>query len=124
MNDIHSFKISSKNRQITLTKKTGNESCTFYFPWANADTFAQHLKSHCKTVKHRYDKNTILIVEPNAEMQVINKSFNELDLFQDHSAYVAWNSVGNIVSNLKQRPYETALEAFAKLSDIGIHRYR
>lgn len=56
-----------------------------------------------------------MVVEPNDESQVLNKSFAELDIFTENTTDVVWN----LVSNFKQRPYETTLEAFSKLTDIG-----
>lgn len=48
-------------------------------------------------------------------IQVLNKSFAELDIFTENTTDVVWN----LVSNFKQRPYETTMEAFSKLTDIG-----
>lgn len=56
-----------------------------------------------------------MVVEPNLESQVLNKSFAELDIFQENTTDVVWN----LVSNFKQRPYETTMTAFSKVTDIG-----
>lgn len=56
-----------------------------------------------------------MVVEPNIESQVLNRSFAELDIFTENTTDVVWN----FVSNFKQRPYATTLEAFSKLNDIG-----
>lgn len=45
----------------------------------------------------------------------LNRSFAELDIFTENTTDVVWN----LVSNFKQRPYETTMEAFSKLTDIG-----
>lgn len=88
---------------------------TFYFQHGNAEIFVANLKNHVKTAKTRHDRNTYMVVEPNIESQVLNKSFAELDIFTENTTDVVWN----FVSNFKQRPYATALEAFSKLNDIG-----
>ena len=74
-----------------------------------------YLKNHVKTAKTRHDRNTYVVVEPDVESQALNKSFAELDIFTENTTDVVWN----LVSNFKQRPYETTMEAFSKLTDIG-----
>lgn len=56
-----------------------------------------------------------MVVEPNQESLDLNRSFAELDIFTENTTEVVWN----LVSNFKQRPYETTMEAFSKLTDIG-----
>lgn len=100
---------------MQFSTKPGVWQTTFYFQHGNAEIFVAYLKNHVKTAKTRHDRNTYVVVEPNIESQVLNKSFAELDIFTENTTDVVWN----LVSNFKQRPYETTMEAFSKLTDIG-----
>lgn len=100
---------------MQFSTKQGSWQTTFYFQHGNAEIFVAYLKNHVKTAKTRYDRNTYVVVEPNDESQVLNRSFAELDIFTENTTDVVWS----LVSNFKQRPYETTMEAFSKLTDIG-----
>ncbi|CAH2232654.1 jg5281 [Pararge aegeria aegeria] len=112
--DLKTFKCSRNNQQMQFSTKPGVWHNTFYFQHGNAEIFVSNLKNHVKTAKTRHDRNTYVVVEPNLESQELNRSFAELDIFTENTTDVVWN----FVSNFKQRPYATTMEAFSKLNDI------
>ncbi|XP_068632410.1 TBC1 domain family member 15 isoform X2 [Battus philenor] len=114
LNDLKTFKVTRNNQQMQFSTKPGVWQMSFYFQHGNAEIFVAYLKNHVKTAKTRHDRNTYVVVEPNTETQVLNKSFAELDIFTENPTDVVWS----LVSNLRQRPYETTMEAFSKLTDI------
>lgn len=119
LSELKTFRVSRNNQQMQFSTKSGVWQMSFYFQHGNAEIFVAYLKNHVKTTKARNDKNTYIVVEPNRETQVLNKSFAELDIFTENPTDVVWS----LVSNLRQRPYETTLEAFSKLTDIGMYFY-
>ncbi|CAH2077013.1 unnamed protein product, partial [Iphiclides podalirius] len=114
IDDLKTFRVSRNNQQMQFSTKPGVWQMSFYFQHGNAEIFVAYLKNHVKTAKTRHDRNTYVIVEPNTETQVLNRSFAELDIFTENPTDVVWS----LVSNLRQRPYETTMEAFSKLTDI------
>ncbi|XP_013149195.1 PREDICTED: TBC1 domain family member 15 [Papilio polytes] len=114
LSELKTFRVSRNNQQMQFSTKSGVWQMSFYFQHGNAEIFVAYLKNHVKTTKARNDKNTYIVVEPNRETQVLNKSFAELDIFTENPTDVVWS----LVSNLRQRPYETTMEAFSKLTDI------
>ncbi|XP_021194321.3 TBC1 domain family member 15 isoform X2 [Helicoverpa armigera] len=118
--ELKTFRVTRNNQQMQFSTKPGVWQTTFYFQHGNAEIFVAYLKNHVKTAKTRHDRNTYVVVEPNIETQVLNKSFAELDIFTENTTDVVWN----LVSNFKQRPYETTMEAFSKLTDIGMNGKR
>lgn len=115
LDELKTFKVTRNNQQMQFSTKPGIWQNTFYFQHGNAEIFVANLKNHVKTAKTRHDRNTYVVVESNPESQVLNKSFTELDIFTENTTDVVWS----LVSNFKQRPYETTMEAFSKLTDIG-----
>ncbi|CAG4949391.1 unnamed protein product [Colias eurytheme] len=114
LDELKTFKVTRNSQQMQFSTKPGIWQNTFYFQHGNAEIFVAYLKNHVKTAKTRHDRNTYVVVEPNNESQVLNRSFAELDIFTENTTDVVWN----LVSNFKQRPYETTMEAFSKLTDI------
>ncbi|XP_022123891.2 TBC1 domain family member 15 isoform X1 [Pieris rapae] len=112
--ELKTFKVTRNNQQMQFSTKPGVWQNTFYFQHGNAEIFMSYLKNHVKTAKTRHDRNTYVVVESNIESQALNKSFTELDIFTENTTDVVWS----LVSNFKQRPYETTMEAFSKLTDI------
>ncbi|XP_063359515.1 TBC1 domain family member 15 isoform X2 [Cydia amplana] len=115
LDDLKTFRVTRNSQQMQFSTKPGIWQTTFYFQHGNAEIFVANLKNHIKTAKTRHDRNTYVVIEPNVETQVLNKSFAELDIFTENTTDVVWN----LVSNFKQRPYETTMTAFSKLTDIG-----
>lgn len=62
------------------------------------------------------DKNLFVVIEERNELESLNQSFAELNLFpgSENPTDVVWK----FVSNLKHRPYETTMETFSKLTDV------
>ncbi|CAK1540745.1 unnamed protein product [Leptosia nina] len=114
LDELKTFKVARNSQQMQFSTKPGIWQNTFYFQHGNAEVFVSQLKNHLKTAKTRHDRNTYVVVEPNTESQVLNRSFAELDIFTENTTDVVWG----LVSNFKQRPYETTMEAFSKLTDI------
>lgn len=83
-----------------------------FFQLSNADSFVSSLKGFLKFIKSRKDRNMYVVME--AEDSVLEKSFAELDLFQENASDYVWK----FVKNLHDRPYETTMEACSKLTDI------
>lgn len=113
--ELKSFRVSRNSQQMQFSTKPGIWQTTFFFQHGNAEVFVTYLKNHIKTAKARHDRNTYMVIEPNVESQALNRSFAELDIFTENTTDVVWN----LVSNFKQQPYKTTLEAFSKLTDIG-----
>ncbi|XP_013187321.2 TBC1 domain family member 15 isoform X2 [Amyelois transitella] len=114
LQELKTFRVTRSNQQMQFSTKPGIWQTTFFFQHGNAEIFVANLKGQVKTVKTRHDRNIFVVVEPNDESQVLNKSFAELDIFTENTTDVVWS----LVSNFKQRPYETTMEAFSKLTDI------
>lgn len=113
LSELKSFRVTRSNQQMQLSNKLGVWQTTFFFQHGNAQIFVSHLQNHVKTVKSRHD--TYMVIEPNVESMVLNKSFAELDIYTENTTDVVWN----FVSNWKERPYAATMEAFSKLTDIG-----
>lgn len=62
------------------------------------------------------DRNLFVVIEERNELESLNQSFAELNLFPntENPTDVVWK----FVSNLKHRPYETTMETFSKLTDV------
>ncbi|XP_053612479.1 TBC1 domain family member 15 isoform X2 [Plodia interpunctella] len=114
LQELKTFRVTRNNQQMQFSTKPGVWQTTFYFQHGNAEIFVAYLKNHVKTAKTRHDRHTYVVVEPNPESQVLNRSFAELDIFTENTTDVVWS----LVSNFKERPYKTTLEAFSKLTDI------
>ncbi|EFN78563.1 TBC1 domain family member 15 [Harpegnathos saltator] len=87
-----------------------------FFQLSNAESFINSLKGFIKFVKSRMDRNLYLVMDQVES--VLNKSFAELDLFQENTSDYVWK----FVKNLHNRPYETTMEAFSKLADIWLYK--
>lgn len=114
LSELKSFKISRNNQQLQISTKLGSWQTTFYFQHGNGEIFVTNLKSHVKTAKARHDRSVYVVVEPNPETQVLNRSFAELDIYSENTSDVVWG----FVSNFKQRPAAATLEVFSKFTDL------
>lgn len=109
--DLNSFRINHGGQQLIFMQRDGTTYVAF-FQLSNAESFVNSLKSYIRFVKSRTNKN-LYIVEDEVQ-SVLSKSFAELDIFQENTSFYVWK----FMKNLQNRPYETTLEAFSKLSDI------
>ncbi|XP_053978196.1 TBC1 domain family member 15-like [Hylaeus anthracinus] len=113
--DLNSFRLNHGGQQLIFMLKDGTTYVAF-FQLSNAESFVNSLKGFIRFVKSRANRNLYIVVD---EVQtVLTKSFAELDLFQENTSDYVWK----FVKNLQNRPYETTLEAFSKLSDIWLYK--
>ncbi|KAI4464041.1 tbc1 domain family member gtpase-activating protein [Holotrichia oblita] len=112
---IKSFKVADNGRRILFNDGSGDTICTFSFQNGNSTCFIASLRQHIKTAPSRRDKNLYIVMGElgNNEKQ-IETSFKTLSLFPDDHGYM-WN----LVRNFPHRPYETTMEAFSKVANIG-----
>lgn len=115
LSDLKSFRLNRCGQQMTLMLKDGTTYVVF-FQLSNAESFISSLKGFLKFIKSRKDRNMFIVME--AEDSVLEKSFAELDLFQENASDYVWK----FVKNLHDRPYETTMEACSKLTDILLHK--
>ncbi|XP_012265470.2 TBC1 domain family member 15 isoform X2 [Athalia rosae] len=111
LSDLKSFRISRCGQQLTLMLRDGTTYVVF-FQLSNADSFTSSLKTYLKFIVSRKDRNMYIVME--VEDSVLERSFAELDLFQENASDYVWK----FVKNLHDRPYETTMEACSKLTDI------
>lgn len=116
LNEIKSYLLKKKKRQITFMLKDGS-SHIFFFQYGSLHGLTGVLRDCFKTRKS-HKKNFFIVVSQNIDSQPLTKSFAELDLFPDNPSDAVWK----FVSNLKHRPYETTLETFSKLTDTILYR--
>lgn len=109
--DLKSFRVNHSGQQLIFMQRDGSRYVAF-FQLSNAESFINSLRGFIKFVKSRVDKNLYLVLDEVES--VLNKSFAELDLFQENTSDYVWK----FVKNLHNRPYETTMEAFSKLADI------
>lgn len=108
--ELKSFHVNH-NEQLILRQRDATTHVAF-FELSNAESFINSLKRFIKFVKSRMDKNLYLVM--GQVQPVLNKSFAELDLFQENTSDCVWKSV----KNLHDHPYETTMQAFSKLANI------
>lgn len=64
--------------------------------------------------RSKKDRNLYHLDEDDTqETQELRRSFAELNLFQEPTPYGMWNLIGQF----RQRPYETTMGAFCKITD-------
>ncbi|XP_011309116.1 TBC1 domain family member 15 isoform X2 [Fopius arisanus] len=113
--ELKSFRINHGGQQLIFMQRDGTTYVAF-FQLSNAESFVNSLRGFIKFVKSKSDKNLYLVLDEYST--VLNRSFAELDLFQENTSDYVWK----FVKNLHNRPYETTLEAFSKLADIWIYK--
>lgn len=112
---IKSFKVANNGRRITFNDGRCDTLCSFSFQNGNSTCFIASIKQHIKTAPSRRDKNLYIVMgEIGDDDTKIEKSFKTLSLFPDDHHYM-WS----FVRNFPNRPYETTLEAFSKVTNIG-----
>ncbi|XP_044733029.1 TBC1 domain family member 15 [Chrysoperla carnea] len=111
--EMKSFRLARNSHLISFTNKDGSPHSSFFFQHGNGDRFISALKELLPTIPSRKDRNLYLIVD-HPDTQVLGRSFAELDLFPGNTSDFVWK----FVKNFPNRPYETTMEAFSKLTDI------
>ncbi|XP_020287729.1 TBC1 domain family member 15 [Pseudomyrmex gracilis] len=113
--DLKSLRVNHSGQQIIFLQRDGTTYVAF-FQLSNAESFVNSLKGFIKFDKSRMDKNLYVVM--NEVETVLQKSFAELDLFQENTSDYVWR----FVKNLHNHPYETTMEAFSKLADIWLYK--
>lgn len=109
--DLKSFRINHGGQQLIFIQRDGTTYVAF-FQLSKAENFTNSLKHFINFRRSPKDKNLYHVLD---EVEtVLNKSFAELNLFQENTSDYVWK----FMKNLHNRPYETTLEAFSKLADI------
>ncbi|XP_033230728.1 TBC1 domain family member 15 isoform X2 [Belonocnema kinseyi] len=109
--ELKSFRIHHSGQQLIFMQQDGTTYVAF-FQLSNAESFVNSLKGFVKFFRSKRDRSLYIIEDEVSN--VLNKSFAELDLFQENTSDYVWK----FVRNLHDRPYETTMEAFSKLTDI------
>ncbi|KAK2579535.1 hypothetical protein KPH14_010837 [Odynerus spinipes] len=113
--DLKSFRINHGGQQLIFIQRDGTTYVAF-FQLSKAETFVNSLKSFINFRRSPKDKNLYHVLD---EVEtVLNKSFAELNIFQENTSDYVWK----FMKNLQNRPYETTLEAFSKLADIWLYK--
>ncbi|KAJ8676736.1 hypothetical protein QAD02_012523 [Eretmocerus hayati] len=112
--ELQSIRVNS-NGQLIFMQKDGTTYVAF-FQLQNAGSFLNSLKGFMKFIRSKQDKSLYLVVDDLGS--VLNKSFAELDIFQENKSDHVWN----FVKNLHDNPYETTMEAFSKLADVWLYK--
>lgn len=117
LNEIKSFRVYSNSQRLSFQDGKGENICKFLFQHANCDHFVGTLRGLLRLATARRDKHMYVVLEDahTSETQQLDKSFAELNLFQEPSSEYVWK----FVRNFHNRPYETTMEAFSKITDIG-----
>lgn len=118
MKDIKSFRVTRFNQKLSFNDASRKPICTFVFQHGNADSLVAALKGGLLPVVPSREKNLYIVVE-HPDFNRLNKSFAELNLFPEQSTDYVWK----FFKNLHNRPYETTMEAFAKLTDISKYSF-
>lgn len=109
--NLKSIRVLFGGQQLIFMEKDGATYVAF-FQLPNAESFLNSLKGFIKLIKSKQDKNLYLVLDEVSS--VLNKSFAELDIFQENTSDFVWK----FVKNLHTHPYETTMEAFSKLTDV------
>ncbi|XP_035721297.1 TBC1 domain family member 15-like [Vespa mandarinia] len=113
--DLKSFRVNHGGQQLIFIQRDGTTYVAF-FQLSKAETFTNSLKNFINFRRSPKDKNLYHVLD---EVEtVLNKSFAELNLFQENTSDYVWK----FMKNLHNRPYETTLEAFSKLADIWLYK--
>lgn len=111
-NDIKSFRVANKSRQLTFYDGKSESMCSFLFNNGNCDMLVNLIKTMLKTRPSRRDKHIFVVYDTNnLELQRLDRSFAELNLQNDGRTF--WN----MVKNIRDHPYEATFEAFSKVTD-------
>lgn len=109
--DLKSFRVNHGGQQLIFIQRDGTTYVAF-FQLSKAETFTNSLKNFINFRRSPKDKNLYHVLD---EVEtVLNKSFTELNIFQENTSDYVWK----FMKNLHNHPYETTLEAFSKLADI------
>lgn len=117
--EIKSFRVSNKYRQLVFNDGTSECLCTFFFQHGNCEMLLSSLRNMLKTIPAKRDKHLYIVVD-NPEMQQLDRSFAELNLNND--SHTLWSVFRNITDHM--HTYEATMETFSKFTDYGKLFYR
>ncbi|XP_072396962.1 TBC1 domain family member 15 isoform X2 [Diabrotica undecimpunctata] len=110
--EIKSFRVANKNRQISFYDGKADCLCIFGFQHGNCEMLLSILKRMLRISLSKRDKHLYIVYDANFhEFQQLDRSFAELDI--QHDSRTLWS----VFKNLKDHPYEATFEAFAKVTD-------
>lgn len=114
--DIKSFKHSPSGvrPRLNLYDGKGETLCSFEFLSGNCDSLVLHLKGMLRTAPLKRDKHTYMVMDDHLENQILDRSFAELNLFNEEPHHF-WK----FIRNFQESPYVASMEVFAKVTDIG-----
>ncbi|XP_001599344.2 TBC1 domain family member 15 isoform X1 [Nasonia vitripennis] len=113
--ELKSIRVHHSGQQLVFMQKDGTTYVAF-FQLLNAESFLNSLKGFIKFVKSKQDRYLYLVFDEVSSN--LNKSFAELDIFQENTSDYVWK----FVKNLHNHPYETTMEAFSKLADVWLYK--
>lgn len=114
MSTVKSFKVSKKCDKLTFHGGDGENIISFLFQHGNCSCLVGALHANFKTTPSRRDKSLFIIINDNQELQKLNTSFVELNIFQDEPTHI-WK----FIKNFQTSPYNTTMETLSKISDLG-----
>lgn len=109
--------MSSNNQRLQLFDGGSDKLGAFFFQHGNCESLVSVLRGLLHTTSAKRDRNLHIVIGEydSCQSQQLDRSFAELNLFQDQPPAFVWK----FVNNFQRRPYETTMEAFSKISDIG-----
>ncbi|XP_014219166.1 TBC1 domain family member 15 [Copidosoma floridanum] len=113
--ELKSLRVHQGGQQLIFMQNDGTTYVAF-FQLLNAESFFNSLQGFLKFVRSKQDKYLYLVLDEVSS--VLNKSFAELDILQEHTSDYVWK----FVKNLHNHPYETTMEAFSKLADVWLYK--
>lgn len=114
MKDVKSFRVTKNSQKLSFNDGNRKAICTFIFQHGNADRLLAELRGNLLRAVPSRDRHLYIVVD-HPESNILNRSFAELNLFPEQSSDYVWR----FLKNFHNRPYETTMEAFSKLTDIG-----
>lgn len=105
--------VERKNNMLYKLSLTSLVECAAFYLLSLNRRWTQVLTCFPRSAR---DRNLFVVIEERNELESLNQSFAELNLFpgSENPTDVVWK----FVSNLKHRPYETTMETFSKLTDV------
>lgn len=115
LSDVKSFKIYKKKQLLNFYDGKSDILIGFMFQHDKCSLFLSVLQSQLRTAPARRDKNLYVVIDEDAKVEELNRTFAQLNLFQDEPTFV-WK----FLSNFHSHPLETTMEAFSKIPDMGM----
>lgn len=112
MKEVKSFRVNRSNQKISFNDHNNKSLCSFSFQRSNALYLIAALRNGLLKAVPSKDRHLFIVIDQPDNL--LENSFAELNLFPEQSADYVWS----FLKNLHNRPYETTMEAFSKLTDI------